>query len=93
MDPQAIALIALRGVGTLFALQGQPEARDTINALLAAHQAGKNVDAHMAAIADNLEVGGELESWTEITNRINDVTDDFLGDPADDGNNSSEPPA
>lgn len=80
MDPLTIAILALRSVGTLFTLQGKPEINNTINALLTAYQAGKNVDAYMQKIADNLEADGDLASWDDITDRINDEVDEFLGD-------------
>jgi hypothetical protein len=87
MDPLTVSLLTLRSVGTLFALQGKPEISQTINAVLRAYQAGKNVDRHMAAIADRLEKGGTLEDWDDITDRINDEVTDFL-----DGDAGSEPP-
>lgn len=80
MDPLTIALIALRSVGTLFALQGQPKVSEAINAALDAHQAGRNVDAYLQEIADKLEsgIGLSQEDWDELAQRINNEVDDFL---------------
>jgi hypothetical protein len=83
MDPLTIALIALRSVGALFALQGKPEISGAINAALDAHQAGRNVDAHLQSIADTLEAGGELDDWTAIRHKIDLEVDDFLDDTGD----------
>lgn len=78
MDPLTVSLLALRSVGTLFALQGRPEVSATINAVLKAYQAGRNVDKHMADIADRLEKDGALDDWSDILTRINSEVDDFL---------------
>ena len=82
MDPLTIALIALRSVGTLFTLQGKPEVAGAINTALDAYQAGKNVDAYLQEIADALESGADPD-WDDLTNRINDEVDAFLGDTGD----------
>lgn len=82
MDPLTISLLTLRSVGTLFALQGKPEISQTINAVLKAYQAGKNVDKHMATIADRLEKGGDLADWGNLKRRINDEVADFLAEDA-----------
>jgi len=85
MDPLTIALIALRSVGTLFTLQGQPKITGAINAALDAYEAGRNVDAYMAEIADKLELAGTLsaEDWDDLTDRINSEVDEFLDDTGD----------
>ncbi len=81
MDPLTVAIITLRSVGTLFALQGRPEVSTTINSVLTAYNAGKNVDKHLADIADALEAGDDLATWDDITARIDAEVDEFLGDP------------
>lgn len=78
MDPLTVSLLTLRGLGTLFALQGKPEVGNTINQVLDLYGAGKNVDAHMSAIADKLEAGDDLDDWSEIQDKINAEVDDFL---------------
>ena len=92
MDPLTVSLLTLRSVGTLFALQGKPEISETISAVLKAYQAGKNVDGHMAAIADRLEKGGTLDDWVEIQARINSEVDDFLDDVPEMSDEGREPP-
>lgn len=42
---------------------------------------GNSAAAHMQEIADTLEAGGELADWEDITERINNVVDDFLDEP------------
>lgn len=81
MDPLTLGLIALRSVGTLFALQGRPEVGSTINSVLEAYSAGKNVDKHLADIADALEAGADLATWDDITSRIDAEVDAFLDEP------------
>lgn len=78
MDPLTVALLTLRSVGTLFALQGKPQVGDTINQVLDLYAAGKNVDAYMQEISDKLEDGGDLDDWGDIQARINAEVDDFL---------------
>ena len=81
MDPLTIALLALRGVSTVMDLQGRSEVGNAIRALLAAHQAGRNVDAHMQEIADQLDAGLDLAPWDDISARIQAETKDFLETP------------
>ncbi len=78
MDPLTIALIALRGVGTVMSLQGKPQVSEAINAAITAYDAGRNVDAYMQEIADALNNDAELADWDDITSRINTEVDDFL---------------
>lgn len=75
MDPKLIALIALRALGSV---SGNLVVVEGIDKLRAAWEAGKDIDAHLAAIADKLEAGEELDDWQEITDRINAEVDDFL---------------
>ena len=86
MDPLTIALIALRSVGTLFTLQGRPEISSTINKALDGIQAGKNVDAYMAEIAEKLEAdqNGEAVDWDDLNARIDAEVSEFLDDTGDD---------
>ena len=78
MDPLTVSLLTLRGLSTLFMLQGKSEVGNTINQVLDLYGAGKNVDAHMAAIADKLEAGGDLDDWSDIQAKINAEVDEFL---------------
>lgn len=78
MDPTLVALLVLRSVSTLFTLQGKPQVSTAINATLSAYQAGRNVDAHMQAIADALTSGADVPTWADIAKRANDETLAFL---------------
>ena len=80
MDPVLVSMLALRGLGTLFTLQGKSEVSNTINQVLDLYSAGKNVDDHMKAIADKLEAGGDLDDWSDIQAKLDAEVDDFLGD-------------
>lgn len=91
MDPLTVAIVALRSVGTLFRLQGAPRVQSTINAVLEAYKAGKNVDRYMQEIADNLEFDGDLASWKDLEARINAEVDQFLGDPVEETSESETP--
>lgn len=75
MDPKLIALLALRTLGSL---TGNVALSNGIGQLMAAYDAGKNIDDHMQAIADKLEAGEDLDNWDDITNRIDAEVDDFL---------------
>ncbi len=81
MDPLTVAMISLRGLGTLFALQGNAEVGKTINQVLDLYGAGKNVDAHMKAIADKLEAGDDLDDWSLIQAKLDAEVADFLDEP------------
>lgn len=81
MDPKLVALVTLRGLASLFALQGKNSVAETINSAINAYQAGKNVDDYMQLIADRLEAGDDLADWEDITGRINAEVDDFIDEP------------
>jgi len=80
MDPILVATLTLRGISEVMKLQGRPEVGNAIEVLLAAHQAGRNVDAHMKHIATLLQQNAPLADWETITARINEVTAQFLDD-------------
>ena len=62
----------------MFATQGKPEIGDALNAVIAAYEAGKNVDAYMQEIADKLRDDVPLDEWDTITARIDRETTRFL---------------
>lgn len=80
MDPLTVAMLALRGVASVFVLQGRPEISGAIGALLTAWQSGRNVDEYMAEIAAALEAD-EIADWADITKRIDGEVARFLSDP------------
>ena len=64
-----IAIIALRSLGMLFGLQGQPKAATSLGLLADGLESGANVDAHMAAVAIALKSGSPLD-WEDVHKRI-----------------------
>jgi len=80
MDPVAVSLLALRGLSTLFQLQGKIEVGNTINQVLDLYGAGRNVDAYMKDIAEKLEAGDNLDDWSDIQAKLDAEVADFLGD-------------
>ncbi len=82
MSAEVLAMSGLRIISSVLRLQGEVDAAAAIVTSLDLYRGGKNVDAHMQAIADNLEAGGELESWADINARVQSEVDAFLTDPA-----------
>ena len=77
MDSKLVAIIALRGLSLTLRLQGLTRQADSIDRLILAYQAGRNVDAHLQAVADQL-AAGEQASWDDILGRIETETEEFL---------------
>lgn len=69
MDPKLIALVTLRGLSTLFGLQGNDKVSRSLNLLASGLESGINVDAHMAAVATAMKSGAPLD-WDDVTQRI-----------------------
>lgn len=78
MDPILLTVVTLRSLGALFGLQGKPEIAGVMNASAAAIEAGRSVDAQMQEVADLLNSGGDLPSWSDLARRIDDETAQFL---------------
>ncbi len=78
MDPKLVAILTLRGMSSLFSMQGNSAVATAINVLLNAYEAGRNVDAYMGEIAEKLKTGASLEEWEDIASRINSEVDEFL---------------
>lgn len=69
MDAKSIALIAIRGLATLFGLQGNAPASVALNKIASAIEAGKNVDAHLKLVADAMKSGAPND-WAGVSSRI-----------------------
>lgn len=69
MNAKTMALIAIRGLATLFGLQGNGPAAAALNKVAAAIEAGKNVDAHLQLVADAMKAGAPND-WTAVVSRI-----------------------
>lgn len=65
----SLAIVALRSLATLFALQGQGKHGESLNLLADGLESGANVDGHMADVAAALKSGNEID-WDEVTGRI-----------------------
>ena len=80
MDPKLIALLALRTLGSV---TGNVALSNGIGQLMAAYDAGKDIDEHMQEIADKLEAGDDLDNWDDIMERIDAEVEDFLDETAE----------
>ena len=69
MNPVTYTLVALRSLALLFGLQGRQTESNTLGALASAIESGRNVDAHMATVADLLKQGGAAD-WDGALARI-----------------------
>jgi hypothetical protein len=69
MNPKSLALITLRGLATLFGLQGNTSAATALNKIASAIESGKNVDDHMKLVADAM-VAGTPNDWAGVVTRI-----------------------
>jgi hypothetical protein len=76
----SIALLALRGVSLALSLQGQKSAASTINLLADSAEAGLNVDARMAEVAQALKSGEPID-WDDVRARIEADAADLHRDP------------
>lgn len=65
MDPVAVALLALRVAAGLVS----PAAAKAVDLITASWEAGHNIDAHLAAVAEALKSGGAVD-WDGLTARI-----------------------
>jgi len=70
-------LVWLRGLATLFSLQGMTRQADALNKLATLAKSGAAVDAHMATVADAFEANTEA-SWEDLTARIDEEVAEFL---------------
>lgn len=71
VSPTALALVGLRGVALVLSLSGNSKVADGLYALADAAEAGRNVDAHMALVAEKLKARSVTpEDWQEVTAAI-----------------------
>lgn len=71
MNPLTLLLIAIRGTALALELQGQSRSSSALYAVADAAEAGKNVDDHLAAIAEKLkDRSASDEDWQDVTDRI-----------------------
>ena len=79
MNTVTVALIALRGLASVFTLQGQPKISEGLLKAANAVESGADVDQHLQTVADALAAGTEAD-WDDIIDRINQEADAFLAD-------------
>lgn len=71
LSPLSLALVAVRGVALSLGLTGNTKIADGLYALADAAEAGRNVDAHMAAVAEKLKARASTpEDWAEVVTAI-----------------------
>lgn len=76
MDPKLIAIISMRAAALALIATGQVEAGNALIALAAAAEAGRNIDAHMATVAEKLKSGTSTPAdWLDVTSRISAESD------------------
>lgn len=83
MNPKIIALLALQATVNVLRLQGPQgvAAATVLQLLIDAAQAGKNVDAHMAAVAEQLKGGFPID-LDDLRARIEAAASDLHSDPS-----------
>lgn len=70
-SPLSLALVGLRAAALALNLTGKGKAGQTLYALADAAEAGQNVDAHMATVAEKLKSRSVQDSdWEEVANAI-----------------------
>lgn len=80
MDPKLLAIVGLRAAALALALAGQTKASDTLYALADAADAGRNIDAHMAEVAEKLKTRSITDDdWSDVAARINADSDRLQG--------------
>lgn len=71
MDARILALIGLRSTALALTLTGQTRAGASLYALADAVEAGANVDAHLAAVAEKLKSRSITDAdWVDVVARI-----------------------
>lgn len=71
LTPQQIAIAALNAASLGFELAGQPKLSGMFTSLANGLQAGAEIDAHMAAVAEKLkERPINEQDWADVTARI-----------------------
>ncbi len=72
MNPLQIAIVALRAAALAVGIVGNAKASQALLAVADAVQAGVNVDAHMAAVAEKLKAGTAVTDadWDDVLARI-----------------------
>ena len=78
MDPITLALVTLRGLSLALSLAGRTKNAADVETLASAVEAGRNVDAHMAAVAAALK-SGQTKDWDAVHSAIEANSDRLQG--------------
>jgi hypothetical protein len=71
LSPLSLALVGLRGAALALHASGNAKAGDTLFALADAAEAGRAIDAHMAAVAEKLKArASDPADWQEVVAAI-----------------------
>ena len=67
----SLALIGIRGAALALSLGGQTKAATALGTLADAAEAGKNIDDHMALVADKLRARASTDAdWQEVADAV-----------------------
>lgn len=69
MNSVFLAVLTLRSLATVYLLQGNSKASDSLGLMADALEAGKNIDARMQEVADALKAGA-TPNWDDLERRI-----------------------
>lgn len=69
MNALTLALIALRAAALGLSLQGEQKGAALLRLLADSAESGRNVDAHLAEVAEKLKSGDAID-WDELTARL-----------------------
>jgi len=71
MDPKVLGIISLRAAALALGLMGQTRASNALYTVADAAEAGANVDAHMALVAEKLKSRDiTTADWSDVEARI-----------------------
>lgn len=71
VSPVGLALVGLRGVALALSLSGNSKIANGLYALADAAEVGKNVDDHLALVAEKLRTrSANADDWTEVVAAI-----------------------
>jgi len=78
MNSVFLALMTLRSLSTIYLLQGNVKASESLNLLADSLEAGRNIDARMREVADALKAGAAPD-WDDLERRIREDADRLHG--------------
>lgn len=81
MNPLILGLVALRAAALALSLTGNSKGAQVLYAAADAAEAGVNIDAHMAAVAQRLKAGEAITDadWDDVLSRIKADSDRLQG--------------